>query len=227
MTPPVTCLHYPAPAGGAQTLLIMLPGAGSNAQDFAANAMIAAAHEAAPDIDIIVAAPDIALYLEDGVTEILHRIVVEPALARGITRIWLLGISLGGMGALLYARAYQQHIEGLFLLAPFLGTKGTVAELTRAGGLLRWSPAGSKATIPEQNLLTWLQSRLTADETAPALYLGYAAQDRFSPAHKMLAACLPPQRVAHIEGDHDWPSWRALWRQLLAFSSFPGRAKAQ
>jgi pimeloyl-ACP methyl ester carboxylesterase len=219
----ITCLHYPAPAGAARTLLIMLPGAGINAPDFAANGMVAAAHEAAPHIDITVAAPDIALYLEDGVTELLHREIVAPALARGITRIWLLGISLGGMGALLYAREYQQHIEGLFLLAPFLGTKGTVAELTRAGGLPHWSPVGSKATNPEQNFLSWLQCHLTA----PPLYLGYAEQDRFSPAHIMLAACLPPARVVHVQGGHDWPSWRALWHRLLALSPFPGRVEAR
>lgn len=215
---PIICLHYPASQPGAQTLLIMLPGAGIKAEDFAANGMIEMVKT--PGMDIIVAEPDIALYLEDGVTEALHKEVVEPALARGVQRIWLLGISLGGMGALLYTRVHRDLIEGIFLIAPFLGTKGTVAELARAGGLPRWRATNSNATIPEQNLLTWLQSHLTS----PALYLGYAEQDRFAPSHTMLAACLPPARVARTYGGHDWASWRALWRQLAPFA---GRSEAQ
>jgi pimeloyl-ACP methyl ester carboxylesterase len=220
----INCLRYPAPNGAAEVLLIMLPGAGIEASEFAEQGMVAAVQALEPAVAVTVAHPDIGLYLEDGVTEVLHRAVVEPALARGCTRIWLLGISLGGMGALLYASAHQAHVEGIVLLAPFLGTKGTVAELARAGGLASWSATGSAATIPEQRLLGWLQAQLAAPGSAPALYLGYAARDRFVPAHKMLAASLPPSRVAVASGGHDWPSWSALWRQLLSKSLFARHA---
>ncbi len=206
----INCLHYPAPSGGAEILLIMLPGAGIEAAAFATNGMIAIAHEHAV-VDIIVAHPDMGLYLEDGVTDILHSTVIAPALARGVTRIWLLGISLGGMGALLYASAYQQNIEGIFLLAPFLGTRGTTAEILRAGGLAAWSPANSTATEPEQRLLAWLQTHLTT-ECAPVIHLGYGVKDRFAPAHQLLAQHL--EHVTTTPGGHDWPSWRALWQQL-------------
>jgi hypothetical protein len=220
----IGCLHYPA-AGPAEILLIMLPGAGINALDFTANGMVSAVQEYG-NIEVIVAQPDLGLYLDDGVTEVLHREVVGPALARGAKRIWLLGISLGGMGALLYASAHQQNIEGVFLIAPFLGTRGTTAELAKAGGLANWRAADSVATAPEQRLLTWLQ----ADRKTPEIYLGYALQDRFAPVHKLLAARLPPQRVVSLPGGHDWPSWSALWRQLLdakSFSSHAGRCAAR
>lgn len=215
----IGCLHYPAP-GGADILLIMLPGAGIGAGDFAAQGMIDAVRAQELPIDIIAAQPDTGLYLEDGVTAALHAELVCPALARGVTRIWLLGISLGGMGALLYASAYPQHIEGLLLIAPFLGTRGTIAELARAGGLAHWSAQNSAATLPEQNLLRWLRAHLARQGRAPALYLGYAVQDRFAPAHRLLAEQLPAHRVAVAPGGHDWPSWRALWCQLLAFAPF-------
>ncbi len=209
----IKTLHYPC--AGADTLLIMLPGAGITAEDFAAQGMVAAL-QARRGVAVIAAAPDIALYLENGVTAALHEQVVAPALARGIKRIWLLGISLGGMGALLYATVHQQYLENIFLIAPFLGTKGTVAELARAGGIAPWRAAQSCATNPEQNLLAWLQVYVAAGAGQPALYLGYATQDRFAAAHAMLAACLPPARVAAVPGGHDWPSWRALWQQMLA-----------
>jgi pimeloyl-ACP methyl ester carboxylesterase len=227
MSAPITCLHYPAPGGAAEILLVMLPGAGIAAADFAAHGMIDAVRAKHLPVDITVAHPDIGLYLEDGVTAVLHEQVILPALARGITRIWLLGISLGGMGALLYTSMHQQNIEGLCLIAPFIGTRGTTAELARAGGLAPWRAETSTATDAEQRLLLWLQAHLCQPASAPALYLGYALADRFAPAHKFLAQHLPRDCVAVTEGGHDWPSWRALWGQLLALAPFAGRCHAQ
>jgi pimeloyl-ACP methyl ester carboxylesterase len=227
MSDPINCLHYPAPHGDAEMLLVMLPGAGIEGTDFAEHGMTAAVHELGLPADIIIAHPDLGLYLEDGVTEVLHRAVIEPALARGHRHIWLLGISLGGMGALLYASKYQQYIEGIILIAPFLGTRGTTAELARAGGFTDWAATNSTATAPEQHLLLWLQSHLASPAQSPAIYLGYAQQDRFAPAHKLLAQHLPPSRVAITPGGHDWPSWTALWRQLLSLSPFTGRCHVQ
>jgi pimeloyl-ACP methyl ester carboxylesterase len=227
MSDMVNCLHYPAPQGNADILLIMLPGAGIAGADFAEHGMTAAVHDAGLPADIIIAHPDMGLYLEDGITDVLHREVIEPALARGYRRIWLLGISLGGMGALLYASTYQQYIEGIILIAPFIGTRGTTAEIARAGGLTAWTTANSAATAPEQRLLLWLQTHLATPAQPPAIYLGYALQDRFAAAHKLLAQHLPPSRVAAAPGGHDWPSWTALWRQLLTLSPFTGRCNAQ
>lgn len=228
MSRPIECLHYPAP-GGAEILLVMLPGAGIEAADFAAHGMIDAVRAQNLPVDIIVAHPDMGLYLEDGVTDVLHEAVILPALARGVARIWLLGISLGGMGTLLYASAHQKYIEGLFLIAPFLGTRGTVAELVRAGGLGQWSAQNSAATPAEQRLLLWLQAHLEQKAARPALYLGYALEDRFAAAHRLLAQQLPPSHVAAVPGEHDWSSWHVLWGQLLALAPFAtaGRCHAQ
>ena len=217
----VDCLYYDAPGQPARVLLVMLPGAGIATDEFARQGMVAAVHELGLPVDIVVAHPDLGLYLDDGVAAALHHIVVEPALARGLSRIWLLGISLGGMGALLYASAYADYVEGIVLIAPFLGTTGTTAELARAGGPAAWTAAGSIATEPEQRLLLWLRGHLARKaEKTPVLYLGYGQKDRFAPAHRMLAAELPAERVLVTTGGHDWPSWSELWRQLLARDPF-------
>jgi alpha-beta hydrolase superfamily lysophospholipase len=69
----------------------------------------------------------------------LHDAVIAPGMARGYRRLWLLGISVGGMGALLYTAARFASVDGLVLLAPFLGTPGTLAEVSAAGGITAWS----------------------------------------------------------------------------------------
>lgn len=198
----------------------MLPGAGIGVGDFAEHGMVAAVQEQRLAIDIVATCPALDLYLDGTIAEALHCSIVEPALAQGYRRFWFLGISLGGLGALLYTSIHTTQVEGLVLLAPFLGTQGTVAELAEAGGLASWSPSRSSVTKTEQRFLVWLQGFLAKRPACPALYLGYGRRDRFAQGHRMLAEQLPGDRVVTIEGGHDWGTWLALWRQLLDATPF-------
>ncbi len=207
-------VEYPAAAAATErVLLVMLPAAGMQAHEFLEQAFVADAQAGGHAIDIIAVQPDMSLYLDGGIAAALHDAVLQPALARSYRRIWLLGISLGGMGALLYAAAQQSLVEGVILLAPFLGTKGTIAALAKTGGMA--GPVDcSITTVPEQRLLAWLREYV-ARGLGPAIYLGYGEDDRFAPGHRMLAELLPMDRVAAGPGGHDWDCWRGLWRQLL------------
>ncbi len=223
-------LHYPAP-GCAENrlLLVMLPGVGIEAGEFFEHGMVAAAQahgqEQKLGVDVAALRPALELYLDGEIGPALHRSVIEPARTQGYARIWLLGISLGGMGALHYAAGHAAEIEGLILLAPFLGTRGTVAELAQAGGLKAWDPAQTAATDLEQRTLLWLRDLLNRPARAPAIYLGYAQRDRFAPGHRLLADVLPEKNVVTAEGGHDWDSWARLWRLLLERAPFSGAAK--
>jgi pimeloyl-ACP methyl ester carboxylesterase len=193
----------------------MLPGMGMAASAFAEHGMVAAVHDRGLAVDILAVQPDVVTYLEGDIAAELERDIVAPALARHYTRIWLLGVSLGGMGALLYASAHADKLAGIVLLAPFLGTRGTVAELAKSGGLDAWSAANSGATLLEQRLLLWLRGFVSRPPPSPVLYLGYGRADRFAPGHRLLAKNLPAQRVVTDEGGHDWACWLALWERLL------------
>jgi pimeloyl-ACP methyl ester carboxylesterase len=211
----VTCLHYPAPGGGRnKNLMVMLPGAGMEAGDFAANGMVAAVHDRGLAVDIIAARPELDLYLDGNVAAALHRAVIAPAREAGYSQIWLLGISLGGMGALLYAAPHEARVEGIVLLAPFLGTPGTIAEVEAAGGLPGWT-AGGVATAPEARMLGWLRDYVARPPARPKLYLGYGLADRFARGHRLLGACLAAHQVFTQNGGHDWETWLALWRHVL------------
>jgi pimeloyl-ACP methyl ester carboxylesterase len=226
----IDVLHYRAPQRAkTRLLLVMLPGVGIEAAAFFEHGMVDAVqrhgHEIGLAIDVAALGPALELYLDGEIAPALHRGVIEPARGQGYARIWLLGISLGGMGALHYAAGHAAEIEGLVLLAPFLGTRGTVAELARAGGLHRWHSAQSIATDPERRMLTWLRDLSPGQAGAPAIYLGYAQDDRFAPGHRLLAAALPKERVVTAAGKHDWESWARLWRLLLARSPFGAAAR--
>jgi pimeloyl-ACP methyl ester carboxylesterase len=210
-------LDYPARLAVAERiLLLMLPGAGARVGDFAAHGLVADVQARNPGIDIIAVEPAMELYLDGSVAAALHEQIVQPA---GYRRIWLLGISLGGAGALLYAGAHSSEVEGVLLLAPFLGTQGTISALAGTGGITGSLDLGI-STAPEQALLGWLRTYAASGQQVPPIYLAFGKNDRFSRGHRMLAALLPPERVIMRPGGHDWACWRRLLRQMLALQPF-------
>jgi alpha-beta hydrolase superfamily lysophospholipase len=133
-------VYHSAPSGEpGRVLLVMLAGMGMEADEFAAHGFVSAVHDRRLPIDIIAARPELDLYLEGKIAKALHDAVIAPGMARGYRRLWLLWISVGGMGALLYTAARFASVDGLVLLAPFLGTPGTLAEVSAAGGITAWS----------------------------------------------------------------------------------------
>jgi pimeloyl-ACP methyl ester carboxylesterase len=208
-------LAHPSPrAGDAPTLLILLPGFDIRAEDFVAHGFVAALHDGEDAVDLVVAEPDLDLYLDGGITRALCALIDEQN-RRPHQRVWLGGISLGCLGALLAASAAPGPIDGVILLAPYLGNQGLIAEIGRSGGLLSWEAGTIADNDGERRLLAWLKSYLSDGCRRPALQLGYGTSDRFAASAKLLAAGLPPSQVHLAEGGHDWPTWADLWRQIL------------
>jgi len=218
--------HHAAPGERGRILLVMLPGAGFGQHDFTEHGFVRAVQERGLPVDVAVARPPMDRYLDGAVAGDIEQALIAPARAQGYSRFWFLGISLGGMGALLYARAAPATVEGIILLAPFLGTPGLVSEIARAGGLASWEPGKIAASDVERALLGWLKGFVAAPPAAPRLYLGYARGDRFVSGHLLLAEGLPPDRVLAIDGAHDWAAWTDMWRQMLDKDPFGQRGGA-
>ncbi len=191
-------------------LLVMVPGAFFQPGDFADHGFLNALRRQAGEVDAIVANLPADRYLDGDGASWLHTEMIAPALARGQRRLWLLGISLGAMGALLYSQAYPATIEGLILLAPFVGSRGLVAEVEAAGGLAGWEPGPISSFDIERGLMVGLKAKMP-----PLLYIGYGKADRYAAGGRLLAANLPPGQVVVTEGGHDWPTWERLWEEIL------------
>ena len=196
-------------------MLVMLPGVKDRPRDLVEHGFIHALRERGGPIDVVVADAHLGYYLERSFVERLTDDIIAPGRAKGYARIWFMGISLGAMGALIYARAHANEIEGVVVLAPFLGVQGTIAEIQRAGGLSHWRPGAIKSDDDERLLLAWLKAYQADNPDLPKLYLGYGRDDRFAPASKLLAERLPATQVATTRGGHDWATWMDLWRRLL------------
>ena len=215
---PLDAIYDAAPPPGGETLLVMLPGTGTRPHEMIDRGFVRAVRERRLRVDAVVVDAHPGLYLDRSLDARLAQDIVAPA--RGARRVWLLGISLGGMGALLYARAHPADIEGVILLAPFLGTRGAIAKITRAGGLDHWCPGAIAAGDDEAALLAWLKTCRADPAQTPAIYLGYGTRDRYAGASALLVGRLPAERVVTIDGGHDWATWLELWERTLDHGLF-------
>jgi pimeloyl-ACP methyl ester carboxylesterase len=224
---PIPVLRLEPQAAGAPCLVVFLPGRGDRPEHFERHGFDRLAREAGVRCELLAVDAHLGYYRNRSVLERLHQDVILPARARGVEEIWLVGISLGGVGALLYEAEHPGEIAGAVLLAPFLGNPPIIEEVAAAGGLAGWQPGPAPAGEEDFQRRLWrfLHTRLgpptplTATGTgrpAPRLYLGWGEDDSFAGANRLLADALPPAAVLTVPGGHDWPPWRALFAGLLA-----------
>lgn len=215
-TPPATnpmASVTPNPDRQSDRLVIMLPGRGDRGGDFRERGFFDIA--AGQDFDVIAADAHFGYYRARTLGQRLHEDIVQPALESGYREIWLLGISAGGFGAMLYASMYPEDIDGLIMLAPWPGDQELVAEISARGGPGAWARAPGEAGAPfQRDVWLWL-TRVTETPGNPVIILGYGASDRFAPAGALIGERLPASRHLTVEGGHDWPTWRALWQAIL------------
>lgn len=220
-------IHDWAPVPGADRVaLVMLPGARDRAQDLVEQGFVRALRKRSLAVDAVMVDARFDHYLEHSVVAQLEQDIIAPLRENSLSRIWLMGISLGSMGALSYAREHAGVIEGMILIAPFLGTRGLIAEITQAGGLRHWHPGTITPQDDERRLLAWLQQYRAGDPKLPRICLGYGTEDRYAPASMLLAQQLPERQVMTLQGGHDWPTWLKLWERWLDGSEFISSRRA-
>ncbi|RRH81774.1 alpha/beta hydrolase [Variovorax beijingensis] len=215
----------------SDTLLVFLPGAYLKPDEFEREGFISAVRERHLAADSLLVDADVSYYYDQTLSERLHADVIEPQRAKGYKSIWLVGISIGGFGALIHELSRPGSVDGIVALAPYLGRRVLGAEILKAGGLRTWqAPAGP---LPDEEvdrkLWPWFQQYLEPQksQSLPQLYLGFGLSDRFASNHKLLADALPEGRVFTTEGGHDWPQWRQLWRNVLDVLPLPSLGRSR
>lgn len=212
----------------SDTLLVFLPGAFLKPEEFEREGFVAAVRDRHIDADALLVDADVSYYYDQTFVQRLHDDVLAPQRSLGYQKIWLVGISIGGFGSLIHELAMPGTVDGIVVLAPYLGRRPVGAEIAKAGGLRAWkAPEGP---LPDEEvdrkLWPWLQQYTSPERAAdlPPLYLGYGLADRFAANHQLLADALPADHVFTTEGGHDWPQWSRLWRSMLDVLPLPALA---
>lgn len=211
-------------AGAPDRLVVILPGRADDLKAMERAGIAQAVHDAWPDADVQLVALTLPYYLRGDAPSRLHEEVIAPARKRGYREIWLGGASMGGMGTLLYDAYYPGSVDGLILLAPYLGDRSILKEIRGAGGVQKWMPGPVQPWSAEswqREMWRHIQGWSLAPEHAPAVWLAYGDSDRLRAAMPVLEPALPANHILVRPGGHDWPVWTAALRELLRAQAEP------
>jgi pimeloyl-ACP methyl ester carboxylesterase len=203
----------PAQARRSQQLLVLLPGRLSPPEEFRTEGLEREIEAALGPVDMVAVDAHLGYYLGGAFVETLAEDVLVPARKAGFRDVWIVGVSMGGSGALAVLRKRPDLVDGAVLLAPYLGSDEVTARVRRYGRDILSAPPPSdpKERFFEESW-AWL---LETGPALPPLLLGFGRNDRFAASERLLAERFPPDHVAEVEGGHDWGAWRRAAAELL------------
>jgi pimeloyl-ACP methyl ester carboxylesterase len=221
VTTPVQSISFPAKREGrARCLVLLLPGKKSRGADFERKGFIELARERGIDADLVAVDLHFGYYRNGSFMERLWKDFILPARESGYEQIWVVGISMGGTGAIGLAMEHPGSVQGIILLSPYLGPAELAKRIGAAGGPARWTPETDHAAGTMEgffdDIWKWLKGVTGVEARTPSLYLGYGREDKLSPSLDLLASALPGDRVVRVEGRHNWKAWRKLWSEFLS-----------
>lgn len=213
---PTARIDAPQPA---RRLVVVLPGRGDDLDGLRRSGIAQAVQSAWPDADVVLTGLALGYYMAGQAERRLHDEVVAPARRKGYAQVWLVGASLGGMGAILFDRAHPGLVDGMVLLAPYMGDTPMVSRIVKAGGVANWQPPPPPREINGENFQQelWRQVKGWSREPAQArrVWLAWGKRDRFADTLAWLAPVLPAGQVLVRDGGHDWKLWSPVTRDVL------------
>src|SRR5258706_9320749 len=158
-------------------LMALLTGTYSEPEDFVREGFPEALRAHGIDAEVVMVEIRAAWVADGSVVRRLEESVVAPGRSRGHSRIWLAGISLGGLAALGYAARHAPELEGVALISPYPATRDILREVDAAGGLERWAPEIPAGGDLERQAWLWLARR---EGNAPTVLCYFSSGDRFA-----------------------------------------------
>jgi pimeloyl-ACP methyl ester carboxylesterase len=196
----------------APVRMALIPGAYHATGDLIAAGFVAAVAHRRLAVDLVLVDPEFAHVTDRSVLVALEQTVVAAARAEGCRSVWIGGVSLGGWVALACAERRPGSLDGLCLIAPYLGARPVAAEIARAGGLAAWQPGDLADDDEERRIWQFLKT----SRTRPlAMHLGFGRDDRFADSLRLAAGAFAAGAVDVIDGGHEWSVWSRLWENFL------------
>ncbi len=195
-------------------MVLMMPGAGDGPEDYAEHGFIEQLRRSRVAADVIAIDAHSGYYREESVVERVLTDVIRVERQRGYEKVWIVGISLGGGGTMHLTATHPDEVDGVVLLAPYLGSPRLVRSVRAAGGAHQWSDDSPESADPFRAIWTWLAHRHRSDASVVPVHVAWGNADRMAPVAETLALSLPESQTLQGGGGHKWVVWRDLWRGL-------------
>jgi len=201
--------------GPNRVLVILLPTIKGEGLHYEKHGFVEAVRERGFESDLKILDVNPVLYLQGRIVDVVNTEIVAPAIEAGYNKIIIVGISLGGHGALLYVTKAPQDIDGVVVIAPFIGGFFINDVIQSAGGLSRWEECPPIEWDYACDMWKLLKDYLSVPEHQDKIILGFGLEDDFAESNQLLANQLPARNVFRVSGGHDWVTWKTIWTKVL------------
>lgn len=199
----------------ASCVAILLPGRLNRPQEFVDQGFAAALEARGLEVQLVLPDAHLGYYRDRSVVERLEQDVAGRVELDDVDVLVIAGVSLGGLGTLLWTMdGADRSPDALLLLAPFLGTEDVVAEIAEAGGVESWQPPTAFAAEDLRRPWAWMH-RWAAADRRPPVWLAWGASDDLAPAIELFGAPVDARQRRVVPGGHDWDAWLAGWEWFL------------
>ena len=189
------------------TLVLLLPGLGESPANFVNYGAVEQIIACQPEANIMGIDSHLAYYRNAAIVARLREDIIVPAQQAGVRKIWLLGLSLGGMGSLLYWQQYPDEITAVIVMAPYLGEWDELR--------VYLNDRDRYLESPDKDLLELWDGLSNPPAVAPEITLAYGETDKFNQQQRWLAGLLDRDNVITAPGGHRWTVWQTLWPEAL------------
>jgi len=210
-------IKYKKYVGPNRVLVLLLPTIKGKGFHYEKHGFGEAVRERGFEADLKILDINPILYLQGRIVDVVKKEIIDPAIASGYEKILLVGISLGGHGALLYVTKAPQNIDGVVIIAPFLGGFFINDVIKSAGGLSRWEECPPFEWDYACNMWKLIKDYLSMPRNQNKIILGYGLEDDFAESNQLLASQLPASNVFQVSGGHDWITWKNIWSKVLDY----------
>ncbi len=214
---PLPSKFYDGQTNDKDVLVIFLPGRGDNIDAFERGGFIDVLRSSTRPLDAVVVDSHLGYYIERSLATRIGDDIIQPYRAKGYSKFILVGISLGGVGALKIQDEFRNDIIGVVLLAPYLGSKSTIRSIRGSGGVQQWRAQIDTLAEPDGEIWIWVDNAIDdRNKYMPHTILAYGEKDKFANSNGFLAEYLPESHVFTNSGGHKWTAWGLLWSDITS-----------
>ncbi|MGD9385968.1 MAG: alpha/beta hydrolase-fold protein [Thioalkalispiraceae bacterium] len=213
-TVPMEVSRFDAGEKPARHLIVLISGRGASASYFQDNRWVEIAREHGIQADFVSPYAHYGYYMTRALLPRLKEDVIIPAKQQGYQTISLVGISMGGLGSILYSQQHPEDIDRIYLLAPYLGDNRVHQQIRAQGGLANWEMQQENADDWNYYIWQFLKEFTQHPRQRENLFLGYGQQDTMQGVD-ILQQSLPDDQVITIPGGHKDVVFTRLWELML------------
>lgn len=200
-------------------LIIFFPGLYDSAEKFKDEAFFSIARKEGITADMVSANVNVYHLVKEMMIERIEKDVFAHAKVTGYKNLWLVGVSLGGLNALLLNIKHEKDICGVVTLAPYVANTLLIKDLRDAKEIKNWKPDSdeNKLVLEKrlQFLWVWLKEK-SSNNKLNNIYLGYGKEDKYINAIELFENILDKNHVVTVKGGHTWETSQKIWQKQLS-----------